>query len=150
VHWIGGSNLIVDGIGASLVLLGIGTGFAVEDRFDGGPGALLYAGSFTFTFGSATTHLVHGHPGRAAVSLALHGGATVLAGAYLSSCDCTDREYLRGPALRTIGLFAAVSAVDALLLGWEREPAPPTTAPTWTPTVAPTNGGMTFGVAGSF
>jgi hypothetical protein len=91
-------------------------------------------------------HLAHGHPGRAAASLALRA-TCVLGGIYLGSrYDHTDDDVPIGAMLGALAGIATASALDITVL------AGPAEAPraVFAPSIVPARDGMTFGLAGAF
>jgi hypothetical protein len=105
----------------------------------------------TYAIGAPMVHLLHNRGSRAAASLALRLGAPLVLGfaaagiatnAGTSSTDGSAAAALLGGMLGVI----AASVIDAAVLA-KGDPLPASTHLTVT---APRDGGMTFGLAGSF
>jgi hypothetical protein len=147
--WYGFQNLATDG---AAIALGIGA-VSLEDQGE----TLGWTAVATYALGSPIVHLANGEAGRAVGSLALRLGLPVVLGgigmATASPCP-EDSESLCFNGLGElvvgagIGTIAAV-LIDDLFLARKTERVHRDTM--WTPTVAPSaQGGMSFGVAGTF
>lgn len=115
---------------------------------------VLFAG---FALGGPTVHLIHGNPGRAALSAGLRVGLP-LAGAYLgaASADCSRSDDWCGLGELVVGgaIGGLVAlAIDASMLAVDQttEEAPLRyRGIRATPMMGATRGGMTLGLDGSF
>ncbi len=113
----------------------------------------------TYLLGAPIVHAVHGHASRALASLALRVGLP-LAGAYVGSalashgnkctdyCDEDSDDELGGVILGGLAGMLAAVAIDTGVLARGDEVAAP--ARTIAPAIAPTQGGMSFGVSGAW
>jgi hypothetical protein len=146
-EWYGYQNLAADGAAFALAMAAGST----ENREAGN--ALGWLSFGTYVLASPIIHGLHGGGvGRSLASGAMRLGLPVLGaviGGSMASCDgregCWDD--LGGIALGgLIGIGTAI-VIDDLALSVEEHHVE---RPMWTPTVAPSAGGMTFGVAGTF
>ena len=115
----------------------------------------------TWSLASPTVHVVHGHPGRGAVSLLLHVGLPLLgvfAGVAVANCpaskgdDSTDPWCGLGEAL-TFGVLGMVTAtaVDAAVLGQMHDESPRAVVPASAPALTVgRNGDVSVGWRGTF
>jgi len=117
---------------------------------DGGPStALMSLGLLGGMFGTPIVHASRGHWGRAAGSLAMRwllAGAGIYVAVGSAHCGSEDPQCGAdriGPGM-LVGL-AVASVIDAGAMTDERRPAP-----SWTPQVAATRGGVQLGVAARF
>lgn len=104
-------------------------------------------GLSTYVLGAPILHGVHGRGGSAVASIGLRVGIPIVTGmvgsALLSSSD-HEEGAIAGAVLGGLAGMIAASTIDIAVLskGDER--------PRVMPSVAPTSGGMTFGLAGAF
>jgi hypothetical protein len=155
-EWYGSHTLAADAIPASLFLLTIPVDNDSEAGFWG-------AGAFTFAVGAPAVHVAHGRPWTALGSLGLRlsvpivgmffgaqiDGSMPLKCSAMMDCEMST-TYLTAGGL--IGA-AAVSAIDASLLAFERVPereVAASPAVTLSPVVALTERGGRLGLLGSF
>jgi len=124
------------------IIAGLATVLAVGDPKNVGPVA---AGAYAF--GAPIMHLLHHRPGRALGSLALRAIPFGIAYLVLDGGH-NGYEVLVPQFVGVLGSAITVSIVDSAVLAKGDEPPPP--ARSWTPTVAPTHSGLTFGLRGSF
>ena len=114
----------------------------------------------TWSLASPTVHVVHGHPGRGAVSLLLHVGLPILgvfAGVKLANCpantgDDSDAFCGLGEALAfgVLGMVTA-TAVDAAVLGQMHDESPRAVVPASAPALTVgRNGDVSVGWRGTF
>jgi hypothetical protein len=142
--WYGGPSIALDAAAVTLFVVGIDE--------DGAGQWLTWAAVGTYVLGAPTVHVLNRQYGRAAGSLALRVGVPVATFYAVSAlADCDRAEECMGGALA--GLFGAAIATTFTMafddFGLARKDRPVQRA--WTPSVAPTsNGGMTFGVVGTF
>jgi len=150
VHSYRLQTLAADGLALVFVLAASGTHGTDADHY-----AQLALG--TYLLGGPIVHAAHGRTGRALGDLGLRIAIPVVAayiGAGLGSRNngCGGGDYcdegdgaLAGAALGLVGGMLTASIIDSALLakGDERPQ-------TITPTIAPTQGGMSFGVAGAW
>jgi hypothetical protein len=147
-RWYGFELLAADALSLTAMYAGAASG----------TDALAVPGVVGLFVAAPLVHAVEGNGGRALGSLGVRL-VLPIAGAALASwdydrndkgdgCDCM------GGALATFGGFAlglvSAMAVDALVLGWEREAPPPRKQLSLVPTVAVTPGGGGVGLAGRF
>ena len=147
----GWQNLGADA--ASIALFGV-----TLDAEDGtAAGVLAYASVGGYLFGSPLVHALHGHTKRALGSFAMRLGVPLALGGITWAVedheDCTGKEntfcgFGEGIVPVFVGMLGAgaVMLVDDFGLAYDEKPV----GPTWTPTVAASHGGMTFGFAGTF
>lgn len=155
--WYGWQNLVVDA--ASITVLAIGVA-----NWNGGAG-LRVAGGLGYVFGSPTVHWIHGNIGPGFGSLGMRVllppiGLVVglVVGAISAAGDGSSRSNEETLATGMIaGFFIGVAipvALDAAVLGWEKNEVPNTArapkAPTLSmrPILTPTAGGGAFGGLG--
>ena len=122
-HWYGAPAVAADVVASGVTVLGL----ANPDHGPIVPGGLL------FGLGAPINHLAHGHPGRAAISLA----ARVVAGAlvwptihdHILICDAPTC-YDAGPPLTLVAVvMAGVMVADDLLLAREAVARPSMLSP---------------------
>jgi hypothetical protein len=147
--WYGGPSLALDGGALVLVIIAAQDGSSADE-------ALAVAGIAAYLLGAPTVHALNGEYGRALGSLALRTAVPVgtfylVATAVGCETDPEDGADCFGGVIA--GMLGAVIAtgltvaVDDIGLSRKTRPA----QPSWAPTVAPaSNGGMTFGVVGTF
>lgn len=142
--WYGAPAVAADAVGSVVTVIGL----ARPDHEAIVPGGIVYG------LGAPANHLAHGHPGRAALSLA----ARVLAGAliwptlhdHILICDaptCYDAE--RPLALAAL-FMAGVMAADDLLLAREPAPRPAPRTATLSPGVLAGPGSAGLSLSGRF
>jgi hypothetical protein len=150
-HFYGWQNFGVDAAAIAL--------FAVTIDSDDGTlgGTLAYGSVALMFFGSPIVHALHGNTRRAGQSLALRVGVPLLLGgityAVMDKEDCSNHqadwcgldEVVLPAFVGSLGLGLAMLA-DDFGLAYDERPA----APSWTPTLQASHGGMTFGMAGTF
>ncbi|HMF44433.1 MAG TPA: hypothetical protein VKQ32_27355 [Polyangia bacterium] len=122
-HWYGGPAVGADVVASVVTVIGL----AKPDH------AAIIPGGIIFGLGAPANHLAHGHPGRAAISLA----ARALAGAlvwpalrdHILICDAPTCYNAEGPLALTALFMAGVMVADDALLAREMvtRPAPQTT-----------------------
>jgi hypothetical protein len=140
-------TLAADGLALALLVAA-----ANSHGSDGDKTAQLGLG--TYLLGAPLVHAAHGRTSRALGSLAMRVGIPIAAayvGAGLASrndscSDCNDSALGGAVFGLMLGMVTAATLDTALLAKGDELPAPPRFAPS----VAPTQGGMSFGVAGSF
>ena len=152
-----------DGLAAGLFILG-----AAQHGESGQPAALL--GTAGFVFGGPIVHLFHHRSKRAAQSLGLRVGLPVFGGVvgwYVGpkqqcyyadagggappllppSGGCGDSGSVAGAVLGVLAGAVTASIVDTAVLAKPDEVVP---AQSWSPTVAASPSGWSFGVRGAF
>jgi hypothetical protein len=157
-RWYGYQTLTLDGVALGVTAAGVAQ-----------KSTLPAVGLVTYVVGAPIVHVVHGHGIKALADLGLRVGAPIggaLAGAIIGvavlprSADAFDglaNMYYGFVVGGLLGIGSAV-AVDAAFLAREDAPkkdkaddASRTSASVqWTPTVAPSPGGATAGVVGTF
>lgn len=136
--------------GAALLTLAAGAGSSDSSTFKLGIGIYL--------LGAPIVHLMHHRPSRAFGDLALRAAipaaaTLLLLSAHRDPCSspganyrCTDWGALGLWAVGLIGGATVASVLDTSLLAKGDDPP----ARSWSPAIAPSHGGATLGVAGSF
>jgi hypothetical protein len=140
--WYGWQTLTTDGITATVVAVSLFT-------LSGGNRSLFLAelgvGAAIYALGAPIVHWAHGNAGTGFGSLAMRLPCGVIA--YFSALALA---YLPVTAVGLAGVLVPV-VVDAAALAYDTAPAAPPKTQMWLmPTVAPTKGGATFGLAGGF
>jgi hypothetical protein len=115
---------------------------------------LLVAGVGLYALGAPAAHFARGHEVRGLTSLVLRTAVPLGIGllTYAGQGCGTERQCDGGDDLMPYiyGTLAAIglATLDDVFFTWEGHEKP--RAPTWSPTVTPSAGGMTFGVVGTF
>jgi hypothetical protein len=145
-----GQTLGVDAVAVGLALVGAA---ANENQSHSIGNGMLGLALTTYLVGAPMIHLLHGRPGHAAESLALRVGAplvlALIGAAVGGSCGtdrCDEPPAVKAAAFGAVIGVIAAPIIDAVLLA-KGDPLPASTHLTAT---AVRDGGMTFGLAGSF
>lgn len=142
VYWQ--STLIPDAIAAGLFAIAI-TGVSGDEVAPHAP-VLAIAGAFTYVFGAPLIHGSRNNNGPAFASLGLRialPAAGVWLGARMEDPDNTARSARLG---LLAGMFTA-AVIDSVLFARQRVAVAPAR---WSPTAAPTQGGVSVGLQATF
>lgn len=149
-RWYGWQTLLLDGAAIALTVGGAGL-----DGNDAAQTPALGLALGTYLAGGPVVHLLHGHPGKAALSLGLRVGVPVTAGAIAAAAtQCKpelDGEACgMGTVIATIGSAALGAVVASIIDGTAiaRDPVP--NAPSVSPVVQVGKNGGVVGLAGRF
>jgi hypothetical protein len=137
LRWYGWQSLTVDGI----AVVATAVGMAADD-------GSIFGGMVAASFATPMVHIARRKYGRAAASFGLRAAAGVVS--IFTLVDHLDRHQATGGefALKLAAPFAVAMAIDAGLLGWERRPIRRPSS--IVPSVAPSDGGVMFGLGGTF
>lgn len=143
-RWYGWQTLIADGASLAFALAGSQEN---SNRSSDNSEVLLGLGAAGFALGAPIIHWSHGHVGKGFLSLGLRVGTPLVAYKLLS--DGLEHEgegrFALG-LLLLLGWIPASISIDAAVIARENVPA----KVTLTPLLAPTRGGGTLGLGGTF
>lgn len=154
-RWYGWQTLLVDAAATSLLIASVDAQSGGSKALDLGTGsgkAFLGLGIATYALGGGTVHLAHGSPAKAIASVGMRAVSPVLTSVVgmlvaIPSCGAGGYCALAGGLFGLVGGAVVASIVDVAALA--HEPVRPA-KPGLSVGFAPTRGGGTAGVSGSF